>query len=89
MVLQPGTMVRITPSTGFTRGYVNLHDPQPDGYGYIENGERLFNGETGLIIQSISTPYKTNTDLHHTYHRILTPRGTAGWIHQFHLEEVK
>ena len=80
-------MVRITPSARFTHGYVNLHDPQPDGYGYTENGERLFNDETGLIIESKTTPY--NNELHHTYHRILTPRGTAGWIHQFHLEELK
>jgi len=87
MVLQPGTMIRITPSTGFTRGYVNLHEPDGYGAGYLENGEKLFHGETGLIIQSTSTQH--NSDLQSTYHKILTPRNTTGWIHEFHLEEVK
>ena len=44
----------------------------------FESGEKLLLGEMGLILG-------THSNDRHKYHLILTPRGTTGWIHEYHL----
>ena len=58
--------------------YVNLFE---DDLISIENGDRFYQNEVGIILLTKGSTYP--------YHKILTPRSTIGWINEFHLRAVE
>mgnify|MGYP000079237222 FL=1 len=70
-------MVQLIPSH---KGYVNMYEE--DDLDRIENGERFYWDDIGLVLES-------KGDGNYTHFKVLTPRGAVGWIHNFHLELVE
>jgi len=77
MKLSLGDMVQLIPSH---KGYVNMYEE--DDLDRIENGERFYQDDIGLVLES-------KGDGKYTHFKVLTPRGAVGWIHNFHLELVE
>jgi len=72
-----GDLVRLTPS----HTLVNLFE---DDLISIENGDRFYQNEVGIILLSKGK----HLGFTYPYHKILTPRSTTGWINEFHLQLV-
>jgi hypothetical protein len=73
-----GDLVRLTPS----HTLVNLFE---DDLISIENGDRFYQNEVGIILLTKGN----KVGLTYPYHKILTPRSTIGWINEFHLRAVE
>jgi len=74
--MKPGDLVRLHPC----RSYVNLYEG--DDLNRIENGERFYRDDVGLVLKSMG-------EGNHTHFKVLSPSGAMGWIHNFHLELVR
>ena len=77
--MKPGDMVRLNAPYD---SYVNLFE---DDLISIENGDRFYQNEVGIILLSKGK----NLGFKYPYHKILTPRSTTGWINEFHLRVVE
>ena len=60
-------------------GELDLYEGIRDGERSHANGHALFPDEFGLILETYHGMGN------HTYHRVLTPRGSTGWINEFHV----
>ena len=74
--MNPGDLVQLGPSH---KSYVNMYEE--DDLNRIENGERFYRNDLGLVL-------KSQGNGKYTHFKVLTPRGAVGWIHNFHLELV-
>ena len=75
--MKPGDLVQLIPSH---KSYVNMYEE--DDLNRIENGERFYQDDVGLVLESQGNGK-------YTHFKVLTPRGAMGWIHNFHLEVVE
>ena len=80
--MKPGDLVHL--SYPF-KNHINLYEGDMIGDdGFRENGHKLCNGETALILKTLN-----GIKEHTVYHFILAPRNSTGWIHEFHLRAVE
>ena len=75
--MKPGDIVKLSSSY---KGYVNMYEK--GDLNRIENGERFYWNDIGLVLESQGNGK-------YTHFKVLTPRGSVGWIHNFHLELVR
>ena len=75
--MKPGDIVQLSPSH---KSYVNMYEE--DDLNRIENGERFYRNDIGLVLESQGNGK-------YIHFKVLTPRGSVGWIHNFHLELVR
>ena len=75
--MKPGDLCAIPTWRSHINMFENVDEQRDDGI-VFESGECLLAEETGLVLRT----HKHNSS---TYCLVLTPRGTAGWIHEYHL----
>lgn len=75
--MKPGDLVKLR---SYPKSYVNMYEE--DDLNRIENGERFYWDDVGLVLES-------QGDGKYTHFKVLTPHGAVGWIHNFHLEMVR